>query len=569
MSFSAEERAVRNLFTKCSYKIPRNQRDYIWDQRRWEELFNDLLFVTEHPEVNKTHFIGSFVFKDLGSHVGIARYLVVDGQQRMATLLILLSAIQRLFHRWNFEKEFIGLNDYVCERDDNTNEVDIIDSNGYYKLNHLLKAVSKESYSGCLMQSAEQLTKSLSLNEKFSDCFEYFTIQLMKKFQDNKQLLVSFRDSLLSTQYIEIAAKDDEDTYTIFEILNARGKPLGDSELLKNYIMRYILPKEDRDEVEHVWGQLSVLLGESIEKFIKHYACHKFGYVRAQISKNSNLPDTPYKAIRNESAKVFGDNHIKKLLYDLQRKARLYSKIIDEKVDFIAKDTESKLFYLLKKSRNEQYRPLLLSLMSKKELGQLNEDCYLNLVDYLYKFHISYTVICNGTTNKLESIIYSLSEKIENNFSDHLLKKLLDDLKLKIPEESTFTNRFKLIGYSHHKNFFDDDSNKKQVEMVLRVFENYLNPTAWQLDFSIEHMLPDSGGSDNAIIGNLIPLEGFLNEKLKDKPLKDKIAVYRSESTFASARKFADRYEKCPEGFSPQSRTEHMAKIFYNEILKK
>ena len=127
MSFSAEERAVRNLFTKCSYKIPRNQRDYIWDQRRWEELFNDLLFVTEHPEVNKTHFIGSFVFKDLGSHVGIARYLVVDGQQRLATLLILLSAIQRLFHRWNFEKEFIGLNDYVCERDDNPNEVEIID----------------------------------------------------------------------------------------------------------------------------------------------------------------------------------------------------------------------------------------------------------------------------------------------------------------------------------------------------------------------------------------------------------------------------------------------------------
>ena len=171
MSFDAQPKEVRKLFTKASYIIPRNQRDYIWDQRRWEELFNDLLFVTEHPEVNKNHFIGSFVFKDLGSHVGIARYLVVDGQQRLATLLILLSAIQRLFHCWNFEKEFVGLNDYVCERDDNTNDVDIIDSNGYYKLNHLLKTVSEESKSGCLMQSAEQLTKSLSLNEKFSDCF--------------------------------------------------------------------------------------------------------------------------------------------------------------------------------------------------------------------------------------------------------------------------------------------------------------------------------------------------------------------------------------------------------------
>ena len=63
MSFDAQPKEVRKLFTKASYIIPRNQRDYIWDQRRWEELFNDLLFVTEHPEVNKNHFIGNLCLK--------------------------------------------------------------------------------------------------------------------------------------------------------------------------------------------------------------------------------------------------------------------------------------------------------------------------------------------------------------------------------------------------------------------------------------------------------------------------------------------------------------------------
>ena len=49
------------------------------------------------------------------------------------------------------------------------------------------------------------------------------------------------RDILLGTSYVEIVATTDEDSYTIFEILNARGQELDDHELVKNFVMRLAL----------------------------------------------------------------------------------------------------------------------------------------------------------------------------------------------------------------------------------------------------------------------------------------------------------------------------------------
>ena len=263
-----------------------------------------------------------------------------------------------------------------------------------------------------------------------------------------------------------------------------------------------------------------------------------------------------------------GDNAINKLLKDLQYKSKLYAKIIDIKTDFSDKNVEGQLLYLLKISKNEQYRPLLMSLMHQRDNGIIQEEKYLSIIDFLYKFHICYTIICNGTTNKLERIIYSMSVEIENNFNDKSLDKLVEELKDKMPDKKLFLINFKQIGYSHHKNFFYDEENKKQVEAVLRIYENYLESVVWQLDFTVEHILPDSNGSQNAIIGNLIPLEQKINEKVKDWSISDKLEVYGKESVFASARKLTERYGKEPEKFNPETRTEFMAELFYKDILK-
>ena len=84
-------------------------------------------------------------------------------------------------------------------------------------------------------------------------------------------------------------------------------------------------------------------------------------------------------------------------------------------------------------------------------------------------------------------------------------------------------------------------------------------------DFTIEHVLPDSSDSVNGQIGNLIPLEDYLNNRCKAKTVDEKIKIY-AESSYASARMFSNRYKE--NGFDPDKRTEYLAKLFYERILQ-
>ena len=78
-------------------------------------------------------------------------------------------------------------------------------------------------------------------------CFEYFYNRLKSETIEKVHLI---KNRILSTNYIDITATTEEDSYTIFEILNARGMALEDSELLKNHIMRYYQPNSSIDRVK-------------------------------------------------------------------------------------------------------------------------------------------------------------------------------------------------------------------------------------------------------------------------------------------------------------------------------
>lgn len=59
MSFEAHDYPAYQLFTRRCYGTPRNQRQYVWNRRNWQELFDDVILVATQKE--PTHFIGSIV----------------------------------------------------------------------------------------------------------------------------------------------------------------------------------------------------------------------------------------------------------------------------------------------------------------------------------------------------------------------------------------------------------------------------------------------------------------------------------------------------------------------------
>lgn len=78
------------------------------------------------------------------------------------------------------------------------------------------------------------------------DALKFFTNKLNTL--ENEKIL-QIRDAF-GISYVNIISTTEEDSYTIFEILYARGLDLEDYELLKNYIMRYLQPIETRDDAK-------------------------------------------------------------------------------------------------------------------------------------------------------------------------------------------------------------------------------------------------------------------------------------------------------------------------------
>ena len=73
------------------YRVPPYQRDYSWSEEQWEDLWNDLVDLRADPE--ERHYLGALVIEERGDR----EFLIIDGQQRLATLSVLaLAVIARL-----------------------------------------------------------------------------------------------------------------------------------------------------------------------------------------------------------------------------------------------------------------------------------------------------------------------------------------------------------------------------------------------------------------------------------------------------------------------------------------
>lgn len=116
-------------------------------------------------------------------------------------------------------------------------------------------------------------------------------------------------------------------------------------------------------------------------------------------------------------------------------------------------------------------------------------------------------------------------------------------MRSKLPTLEAFTNSFKNIGYSHCWPIYSDSKCKDCCQLVLNLIEKYISNRDVNLEVTIEHILPDSNGIENAQIGNLFLLEENLNRRCKNKSLEDKYNIY-NESALMCPKGFVQRYKE-------------------------
>ena len=319
MSFHADDKRVYDLLNDKQYIIPINQRKYIWNKTNWTELLDDIMLV--YDEKKNDHFIGSIVLKKENINDGIRNhYSIIDGQQRISTLTIMLCAIGFLFAQNECKDLFDGLNKPLYVYDNRNNPHPIISKDANRVISELVEDLffCVEQHFSSKMQLAlfEDFATQHIHDKSIRECFAFFFHALEDRFSSDMDQLVRFRSIVDDIRYIDIVAEEDEDAYTIFEILNARGQVLTDYELLCNYLLSHAA-KDRKDETKQILEAIKKLLGKDIEIFLKHYVTHKLG------KKTDKAENRPYKVL----VRYAKGKDTSELLNDLSLKAQYYARI--------------------------------------------------------------------------------------------------------------------------------------------------------------------------------------------------------------------------------------------------
>lgn len=549
MAFEARQSTVGKLLNDSVYRIPRNQRAYVWNEQNWKDLFEDIKLVTEG--IAASHFIGSIVLMEEEEEDSLGVFTIIDGQQRIITLTLLLSSLMFVFKKRGMVNHANGTKKYLVATDTKDNEHVIVAPENHLSLMRIVEGVISISTEEAASMSAVAFSKSKRVagakDELVVKAFQYFSANFARM---NDEDLLAFRDAVISVAYVNIKSSSEEDSYTIFEILNARGIELEDHELLKNYIMRYIHPVEKRDDAKQVWSEIESTVGSNMKAFLRHYAIQK--YRLGQGDK-----DGAYKKIRD-----FADpKKTLDLLYDLRLKAGYYAEIVEPTTN----DRSAEILGFLRAHNVRVFRPLLMSLMHAHEMERLTDGQYGEAIDFIYRFYICYKTIGGMESNHLTDSIVKHSYAIELNCTQQALDEWKRSFNDKLPSKETYRTNLLSLGWSHSWPLYCEAKLKERCKLVLVLLEELKSGVKVSEDFTIEHVLPDSQAQENAIIGNLLMLESKLNERCEDKPIEEKLPIY-AESRFVTTRAFAKRYKD--GGFDVMKRVGFIAEDLFEMIVK-
>lgn len=235
------------------YVIPLFQRTYSWTPKEWEVLWKDLVEICE-MESPRTHFIGSIVnMPTVSVPEGVAKYLLIDGQQRLTTIFILLALLRNKAR----ENQNLRFADEV----NNTLLVNQYkDGNDYFKLmpTQVDRPTFENLINGNPNETENQITRAYAYFEK-----------KLKQVELEPEKLKKIITGYFSV--VSIVLDADDNPYLVFESLNAKGRPLTQADLIRNYFFMRIHVDKQEKVYNDYWLPMQIALGDNLTEFIRHF----------------------------------------------------------------------------------------------------------------------------------------------------------------------------------------------------------------------------------------------------------------------------------------------------------
>ncbi|GAA8750348.1 DUF262 domain-containing protein [Helicobacter pylori] len=515
----ATQSTINDFFalTGTIFSIPVYQRNYTWEEENCEKLLQDIVGISQNK---KTHFMGSITYilhwiDDEKSLRKLQEFVIIDGQQRITTIMLLLKAIETKIPNEGIKKEIDGLLNLTGQ-----------------KLRLKPIKSDKEAFD-LVMQNRSHEIQGVS---HIRNNYKFFTKEL-DNYISKGYRIEEIYGAFLRLKIVAIGLElGEDDPQVVFESINATGVQLKGLDLIRNYLMMGENSDNQNRLYNTYWVPLEDWLGEKdLNDFIKTYLRI---YLEDRLKEGER---EVYYALKAHHRENF-PNDIQGLMSDMREYGRIYQIFLDRDHYFLHRGDPQQLANLrlrikdLVKIKFGVAKPFVLRCARDFEEGKLDYENFCEILQILISYFVRRSV-CGEPTAALNKVLYSLYKQLENVSAD-ALKRYLG----KSVGQVAFPNDDRIKAAFLVRNAYAANQVCKFILLEIEKLSNAEPPREENLE--VEHFYPKTPTQEwRDRVGDYFTFEqdylnnfGNLtlsgqNQRLGNKPYEAKIALMEEYSS--------------------------------------
>lgn len=459
------------LLKKSSqFIVPIYQRVYSWQEPECAQLWADIARAGANPKLG-AHFTGSIVYvaKDQSTNTSAEPDLIIDGQQRVTTVTLILAALASRLEElpaddrepWDgFSPKKIR-NRYLLNDDE--------EGERQYKL--ILSQTDKTA----LIALLQGVQPAPDVVTRVADNYSYFRQRLADASVD----LAGICRGLDKLVVVDVKLERGVDNpQLVFEAMNSTGKKLSQADLIRNFVLMDLPPKEQERVYAAYWRPMELEFAgaddSQFDEFVRHYLTIMTG----------DIPrlDDIYEAFKDHSVSFSdAEDSIQTLVVELREYARRYCAMA------LGKEPDGKLrraFRDLDQIKADVVYPFLLEAYTDYDLGTLDRDDLLEIVEMVTSY-VFRRAVCRVPTNSLNKTFAGFGSALRKDRYLDSVKAHFLGLKSYRAFPTDLEFREALVS--------SDLYNFRRRSYFLRMLENYKRKEHVTIeDYTIEHILPQN-----------------------------------------------------------------------------
>lgn len=459
---ASQTQLFKLLDGRKQFLIPIYQRTYRWTEKQCDQLWKDILRIS-NEEHGSNHFIGSIVYIEEGLNQASdnTQLRVIDGQQRLTTIMLLLKALGNAIEHFKTSNNISKIrieNSYLFNNDE--------DGERRYKL------ILTQSDKDTLINILEDGEISENHSKNLIDNFNFFKEQINKANIDLSTLYYG----ILKLNIIDIALDSNNDNpQLIFESLNSTGLELSQADLIRNYILMGLSQQKQTEIYNEYWYKIEESFRHDddtqyFDQFMRDYLTIKLSIIPKQ-----NEVYSAFKKFFKEK------NDVLSVVKDIYLYSKFFTVLAFENTTDM--DIRQKI-HDINTLRVDVAYPFLLQIYFDFDRKIIRRDEFLEILD-IVECYVFRRVICDIPTNSLNKTFAGLYKLIDQgnyveSFKAYMIRK---DAYRRLPTDAEFYDQFQ------NKDVY----NLRSRMYLFRKLENFERKELVNIsEYTLEHIMPQN-----------------------------------------------------------------------------